>query len=93
MKHEDNISHDLGNIWTGEGDEHHKFAFGEDVLVTRLGKINIVHTDRPDPATIRKRIDEVIHEEIDGDPFEDDCPLCQMMKDKPYDVVYSGYEY
>lgn len=82
-----------GNIWTGPGEPHHKLAFGNHVLVTRLDKINIVHTDNPSEKTIRKRIDEVIHEEIDGEPFEDDCPLCQEMKKHPHDVVYTGYEY
>lgn len=53
-----------------------------------MGKINIIHTDDPSGKTIRKRIDEVLHEEIDGDPFENDCPLCQEIKDDPYDVVY-----
>lgn len=87
-----NIKHDLSHIWTGPGEKRHKIAFGKDVLVTRMGKINIVHTDSPDAETIRKRIEEVIHEEIDGNPFEDDCPLCQDMKNHPYDVVYGGEE-
>lgn len=79
---------DFKDIHTGSGDEHHRQAFGKDVLVTRLGYINIVHSDHPDAETIQKRIEEVIHEEIDGEPFEDDCLLCQEMKNRPYDVVY-----
>lgn len=80
--------HDLSHIWTGPGEENHQRAYGRKVLVTRMGKINIIHTDHPSQKTIRKRIDEVLHEEIDGDPFEDDCPLCQDLKYHPYDVVY-----
>ena len=80
--------HDLTNIWTGPGEEHHQWAFGEDVLVTRMGKINIVHTDHPSEETIRKRIEEIIHEEIDGEPFDDHCPLCRDLKNHPYDIIY-----
>jgi hypothetical protein len=85
-------SHNLSNIWTGAGDEDHKHAYGEHVVVTRMGRINIIHTDNPSEETIKKRIDEVLHEEIDGDPFDDDCPLCQEFKLHPYDVVYTGEE-
>lgn len=82
------MEHDLSHIWTGPGDESHQRAYGKGTLVTRMGKLNIVHTDRPSKKTIRKRIDEVLHEEIDGDPFDDDCPLCQDLKHHPYNVVY-----
>lgn len=84
------MKHDLSRIWTGPGEKHDKKIFGKDVLVTHMGRINIVHTDCPNAETIRKRIEEVLHEEIDGNPFEDNCPLCQDMKDHPYDVVYGG---
>lgn len=82
------MKNDLTHVWTGPGAEHHQRVFGNDVLVTRMGNINIVHTDNPSEETIRKRIDEVLHEDIDGEPFEDDCPLCQEMKKHSYDVVY-----
>lgn len=83
----------LSSVWTGPGEKHHQQAYGKNVIVTRLGKINIVHTDSPSDETIRKRIEEVIHEEIDGSPFEDDCPLCQDMKNHPYDVIYDGRDH
>ena len=86
------MKHDLSHIWTGPGEEHHKRTFGKHVLVTRMGQINIVHTDRPSQETIQKRIEEVLHEEIDANPFEDDCPLCQEMKNCPYDVIYGEEE-
>lgn len=84
------LRHDLSHLGTGPGDEIHKRAYGDHVLVTQLGKINIVHTDRPSEDVIKKRIEEVLHEEIDGDPFDDDCPLCQDLKKYPYDVVYGN---
>ena len=80
----------LKDIQTGPGDEHHRRTYGEQVRVTRLGWINIVHPDNPSQETIRRRIEEVIHEEIEGNPFEADCPLCQDMMSQPYDVVYTG---
>lgn len=64
--------------------------YGPNATVTRLGQINIVHLDNPSPETIQKRIEEVTHEEIAGEAWDDDCPCCQMFKDEPHDVIYSG---
>lgn len=71
-------------------DAEYKRMYGKDVTLSRLGKITIVHTDRPSKETIEKRINEVIREEIRDEAFEPDCPLCQMVKNEPYDVVYTG---
>ena len=75
---------------TTPGTEAYQQAYGRDALVTRLGDLAIVHLDRPSPETIQRRIDEVIREEIRDEAFEEDCPLCQSMKQFPYDVVYYG---
>ena len=64
--------------------------YGKDVILSQLGKITIVHTDRPSKETIEKRINEVIREELRDEAYEADCPLCQMTKDDPCDVVYTG---
>lgn len=64
--------------------------YGDHALVTRVGKINIVHLDRPSQETINKRIDEVIREEMTGEAWDKDCPCCQAFKDLPHDVVYFG---
>lgn len=66
-----------------------KEIYGKDVILSRLGKITIVHTDRPSKETIEKRINEVIREELRDKAYEPDCPLCQMIKDEPCDVVYT----
>ena len=79
---------DIRDAWTGPGEEHHQEIFGEHVLVTRLGEINIVHTDKPTAETIQKRIREVLEESDSGGPFEADCPLCREMQKHPYDIVY-----
>lgn len=62
--------------------------WGEKALVTRLGKINIIHQDSPSVEEIAKRIEEVLREELRGEAFEDACPLCVEMNRHPYDLVY-----
>lgn len=62
--------------------------WGNKALVTCLGKINIVHLDSPPEAVIAERIREVLRDELHGDVFEDDCPLCREMSRHPYDLVY-----
>lgn len=71
-------------------DVEYKKIYGEGVILNRLGKITIVHTDRPSKETIEKRINEVIREELRDEAYEPDCSLCQMIKDEPYDVVYTS---
>jgi hypothetical protein len=73
---------------TKTGNEQEKKAWGENVLITTLGKINIIHQDNPSEEEISERIQEVLREELRGEAFEDDCPLCQEMSKHPYDVVY-----
>lgn len=51
------------HIWTGPADESYQKQYGSEILITRMGKITIVHTDRPSKDVIRRRIDEVLHEE------------------------------
>jgi len=71
-------------------DAEYKKIYGDGVILSRLGKITIVHTDRPSKKTIEKRINEVIREELRDEAYEPDCPLCQMVKNDPCDVVYTG---
>ena len=68
-----------------------KMMYGQDAIATQVGKIRIVHLDNPTEQIIKKRIEEVIAEEISGDALEACCPLCQQIKNKPYDVVYDGF--
>ncbi len=69
-------------------DEYYRRAYGKNAVITRLGYITIVHLDNPDKETIRKRTEEVMHDEITGEAYDDDCPLCQMMKNQQHEVVY-----
>ena len=62
--------------------------WGREAVVIRLGHINIVHLDKPSKETIRKRTEEIIREELRGEAFFDDCPLCRELQKHPYDIVY-----
>jgi hypothetical protein len=74
----------------GKSDEEYKKHYEKNVTLSRLGKITAVHLDQPSKKTIEERMNEVIREELKDEAFFDDCPLCQMTKNKPYDVVYTG---
>ena len=70
-------------------DEYYRKFYGKNVIVTRLGHINIIHLDNPTKSEIRKRIDEIMREELSGEAFFDDCPLCREFQKHPYDIVYT----
>lgn len=62
-------------------------VYGKNALVSRVNGYNIIHLDDPTDEEIKQRIKEVLDDQIDND-LEDDCPLCQMMRDQPCDIVY-----
>ncbi len=68
-----------------------KKMYGKNAIATQVGKIRIVHLDNPTEQIIKKRIEEVIVEEISGNAFDDCCPLCQQIKNEPYDIVYDEF--
>ena len=52
-------------------DEELREIYGSHAVITRLGKINVIHLDRPGPEVIQKRIEEVRQEkEGPGDIFD-----------------------
>ncbi len=61
--------------------------YGKDVMVSRVNGYNIIHLDNPTDEQIRQRMREALAGQIDND-LEDDCPLCQTIKDQPCDIVY-----
>jgi hypothetical protein len=71
-----------------ERDDYYRKHYGKNAIVNKLGRINIVHLDNPDKKEIQTRIEEVIREEITGEAYFDDCPLCRLTRDLPHDVVY-----
>jgi hypothetical protein len=62
--------------------------YGDKAVISRIGQYNLIHLDCPDPEEIARRIDEFDPEEL----FEDDCPICQMLRNENCDVIYDGAE-
>ncbi|HLV02662.1 MAG TPA: hypothetical protein VKZ59_15430 [Acidobacteriota bacterium] len=84
-----------GTNWTlvshsdpNQSDEELKQIFGSEAIISRVGNFNLIHLDSPDPAEIKKREAEFSPDSL----FEDDCPLCQMMKEQGGSVVYDSYD-
>ena len=61
--------------------------YGKNIIVSRVKGYNIIHLDNPTDKQIKQRIKEVLHGRVDDD-LEDDCPLCQTMKNQACDIVY-----
>lgn len=78
--------HHLGD--TGPYEVAYRRMYGNHARISRLGKITVIHLDNPSEETIRKRVDEAVREEMAGEAFEDNCPLCREFEDSPYEVVY-----
>ena len=62
-------------------------VYGKNVMVSMVNGYNLIHMDDPTEEEIKRRIKEVLDDQIDDD-LEDDCPLCQMTKGQPCDIVY-----
>lgn len=62
-------------------------VYGKNVTVSRVNGYNIIHLDNSTEEQIKERIKEVLDGHADDD-LEDDCPLCQSMKNEPCDIVY-----
>ena len=58
------------------------------VWITPLGNCRIVHHDCPTKEELMQRVTETLNEIINDTAFEDNCPLCKIMKNEPYDIVY-----
>ena len=59
-----------------------------DAWVTPIGNYNIVHYDCPTDEEIRQRVQDAFKEIANEEEFEDNCPLCQLMKETPHNIVY-----
>jgi hypothetical protein len=71
---------------TPVSDEELKRMFGDDAVITRVGRFNLVHLDNPSQEELDRRIREFDPREY----FEDDCPLCRMMREEGGNIVYDG---
>ncbi len=67
-------------------EEELRGLYGAHALISRIGQYNLIHLDSPDPEEIQRRVDEFDPDDL----FDDDCPLCQMLRNEHCDVVYDG---
>ena len=67
-----------------QSDRDLKDLFGEDAIISRIGRFNLIHLDHPTPETVQQRIGEFDPDDL----FEDDCPLCRMLREEGGNVVY-----
>ena len=70
---------------TTSGDsEELKRIYGAGAVISRVGEYNLIHLDSPDQQEIRRRTAQFNPEEL----FDDDCPLCRMLREERVDVVF-----
>ncbi len=69
-------------------DDELRRVYGDDAVISRVGKYNLIHLDNPSPEELEKRIAEFDPEAL----FDDDCPICRLMREEPGDIVYDDYE-
>jgi hypothetical protein len=69
-----------------ESDEALKKMFGDNAVITRVGRFNLVHLDNPSEEELERRIREF----DPGEYFEGDCPLCRLMREEGGNIVYDG---
>ena len=88
---------DFGELLTVPGDAVYQAKYGTHAMVTKMGNVTIVHLDLPSEEELEDRIDQVLEEVINEDlrdfDDEDDCPMCQFMKDSFYDAVFNEEGY
>ncbi len=63
-----------------------KRMFGENAVVSRIGKFNLIHLDNPSPEEEERRVRNFNPDSL----FEDDCPICRMLKRQGGNVVYDN---
>ncbi len=69
-----------------ESDAELKKMFGDNAIITRVGRFNLVHLDNPTEQELERRIREFDPAEY----FEADCPLCRLMREEGGNIVYDG---
>lgn len=72
------------NRGVSDSDEELKKMFGDNAVITRVGRFNLIHLDNPNEEELERRV-------RDFDPydyFEDDCPLCRLMREEGGNIVY-----
>ena len=60
--------------------------YGGEAVISQVSGFNLIHLDEPGDKKVLQR-------ELEFDPedyFEDDCPLCRMMREEGFDVIFMG---
>jgi len=58
--------------------------FGKDAVISRIGRFNLIHLDHPSPEEEARRVRNFDPDSL----FEDDCPICSMLKKQGGNVIY-----
>jgi hypothetical protein len=70
-----------------DSEEELRQIFGDGAVISRVGRFNLVHLDNPSAAEIERRAREFDPDDL----FDDDCPLCRMLREDGGNVVYDEY--
>lgn len=74
----------LGQNESHQSDDELKRLFGDGAVISHVGRFNLVHLDDPSPAELERRVREFNPDDL----FEDDCPLCCMLREQGGNVVF-----
>jgi hypothetical protein len=71
-----------------ESDEALRKVYGNEAVISRVGRFTLIHLDSPTPETVHKR-----EKEFDpADFFFDDCPLCAMAKEEGGHIIFDAQD-
>ncbi len=61
-----------------------KRIYGANAVISRVDRYNLIHLDSPGKEEVRRRTVQFDADEL----FEDDCPLCRMLRGRDLDIIY-----
>lgn len=73
----------IATVEGNRSEEQMRRIYGEDAVISRVGKFNLIHLDNPGPEEVEKRVAEFDPRDL----YEDDCPLCRMLREEGGDVI------
>ncbi len=70
-----------------ESEEELRRYFGEEAVITRVGRVNLIHLDHPSEEELERRV-----REFDPERFLDrDCALCRLLKEQGGSFVFDEF--
>jgi len=67
-------------------DSEIKRIFGEQAIISRIDKWNLIHLDNPTDREKARREKAFTPDKI----FDSNCPICQLLKEKGGNIIYDG---